>query len=269
MGELSRRVSSTTGVKVEIGSPTKICDFKPAFGQIFRDYLNTFEFWGYCDLDVVWGDLSYLVKDNILAKYDIVSVRGDQFLSGACTFYRNTHDLRTLYKMSPTWKEVFEDPDHWAFDEDFGRGEARSLDVLRSRGEPVSMLDIATNEIEERNLSFYTPDPPYVIQELEPTFEFSLSWNEGTLTENEKGEVLAFHFLFAKKNPFFRIPHWTQVPSLFAIDSRGVYSSSTNIPAYESARLSKGGFRWCKQTLLQKIHNARVKISSRFSKYWR
>jgi hypothetical protein len=261
--ELRQKVSVSTGVQARIGSPRKICDFRPAFGQVFREQLEPFDFWGYCDLDVVWGDLSSLVEDEILSKNDIVSVRGDLFLSGACTLYRNAKALRTLYRSSPTWKTVFTDPTHRVFDENFGRGKVRPPVERRQRSEPVSMLDIATHEIKKGRLSFYTPNPPYVIQELKPEFEFSLEWREGALMGKEKEEMLAYHLLFAKKDPFFRIPKWKEVPSSFTIDSKGIHTSSTNKVVYEMIRLSSGVLGWVDQTTRQKIHNARVKINER------
>jgi hypothetical protein len=261
--ELRQKVSESTGVQAQIGSPRKICDFRPAFGQIFREHLEPFDFWGYCDLDVVWGNLSPLVEDEILKNSDIISVRGDLFLSGACTLYRNTKALRTLYRSSSTWKDVFTDPNHWVFDENLGRGQVRPPDERRRRGEPVSMLDIAVHEIKEDRLSFHTPNSPYVIQELKPKFEFSLEWDEGTLTSRKQGEVLAYHLIFAKKNPFFRIPKWGQMPSSFIIDSQGIRNSSTNKVVYETIRLISGVFNWVDRMIRQKIHNARVKFNER------
>lgn len=258
--QFCKRASASTGVSVKVASPKKICDFKPAFGQIFREYLESSDFWGYCDLDVVWGDLGPLTSDEILGASDVISVRGDRFLSGACTFYRNTNSLCTLYRRSPTWKRVFTDPNHWAFDEDFGRGEVRPLDDLRRRSDPVSMLDIAFHEIKQGRFSFYTPEPPYVLRELKPEFEFTLEWNEGTLVEQGRGEVFGYHLIFAKNAPFFRIADWAEIPSSFVIDSRGIYASSSNMLAYETIRLGKGAFNWTRKVVTRKAQNARSKL---------
>jgi hypothetical protein len=263
LDEFEKRASKSAQTQARVGSPTKICDFKPDFGHIFREYIDPFDFWGYCDIDVVWGDLSPLLRDEILEGIDIVSVRGDRFLSGPCTFYRNTSTLRKLYKRSPTWEEVFTDPNHWAFDEDFGRGGARPIREIRHHDDPVSMVDITMHEVDKGRIDFYTPEPPYVIHEPTPTSSCTFEWSKGALTKEGSEEALAYHFLFTKNAPFFRIPEWAEVPDPFVIDSCGVHSPSTNMLSYEVKRLGGGAFRWAKQTITQKVRNARVKIRNR------
>lgn len=43
--------------KIAIDNPYKFCDFKPAYGEIFADYLKGYDFWGHCDIDLLWGNI--------------------------------------------------------------------------------------------------------------------------------------------------------------------------------------------------------------------
>ena len=44
-------------MQVTLDRPYKLCDFKPAYGFIFGEYLKEYDYWGHCDIDIVWGDL--------------------------------------------------------------------------------------------------------------------------------------------------------------------------------------------------------------------
>ena len=44
------------GFKINIEQAYKLCDFKPAYGSIFSDYVKGYDFWGYCDIDVIFGN---------------------------------------------------------------------------------------------------------------------------------------------------------------------------------------------------------------------
>ena len=42
---------------IELDRPYKICDYRPAFAYILSDYVKGYDFWGWGDLDVVYGDI--------------------------------------------------------------------------------------------------------------------------------------------------------------------------------------------------------------------
>lgn len=51
-------------------SPYKLCDYKPTYGLAFKNWLKDYDFWGYCDLDVVFGNLRNYFTDEILKDSD-------------------------------------------------------------------------------------------------------------------------------------------------------------------------------------------------------
>src|SRR4028118_2154248 len=53
--DLVARIRSNFEFPVWLSQPYKLCDFRPAFGEIFRDELAGYDFWGHCDLDVLFG----------------------------------------------------------------------------------------------------------------------------------------------------------------------------------------------------------------------
>lgn len=51
---------------VVLDRPYKLCEFKQAYGYILADYLHGYDFWGFGDLDLVYGDLRRFLTDDVL-----------------------------------------------------------------------------------------------------------------------------------------------------------------------------------------------------------
>ncbi len=106
---------------LKIEQAYKLCDYKPAFGYLFSEYLDGFDFWGYCDIDVVFGDLKKFLTDDLLKKYDKI------YSLGHFTLIRNTEECRTAFMResedSNSWRKVFAVPSAKSFDEKSGINE--------------------------------------------------------------------------------------------------------------------------------------------------
>lgn len=91
----------------------KLCDFRPAFGELFAPYLKDYDFWGYCDVDLMFGKLSNFVTDNILSTYPKI------FSRGHFTLYKNDEHINTLYRSSKSIdvQAIMESPACFIFDE--------------------------------------------------------------------------------------------------------------------------------------------------------
>ena len=55
---------------ISICEPHKLCDYKPAYGYIFEQYISEYKFWGHCDIDTIMGDLNEFITDDLLELYD-------------------------------------------------------------------------------------------------------------------------------------------------------------------------------------------------------
>lgn len=54
--EFVNKVQSRFDFPISLINPYKLCDFRPAYGYIFSEYLKNYEYWGHCDCDLIWGD---------------------------------------------------------------------------------------------------------------------------------------------------------------------------------------------------------------------
>lgn len=108
-------IQSKFDFEISLKRPYKLCDYRPAFGYIFEQYIAEYDFWGCADPDCIWGDLSKYITWDLLDQFDKL------FLLGHLTIYRNTWDNNTMF-MRPLhgverYKEVFSSSNAEQFDE--------------------------------------------------------------------------------------------------------------------------------------------------------
>lgn len=128
--------------RITLDSPYKLCDYKVTYGEVLHNYLNDYEFWGYCDIDLIFGDISKFITEELLRKYDKI------FQRGHFTLYRNSSEINCLYKtdmgVEPYYKTVFTSPKPFAFDEYPGIAKIfRFLDIPVY--EQMPFVDVWTN----------------------------------------------------------------------------------------------------------------------------
>lgn len=113
---MKERTALTTGLDVCLEHTYKCCDLKPLYGKIFANELAEFDFWGYTDLDVVYGDLDKFVTDKILQECDVYTA-APRVLVGHFTLFRNTSTLAELFKKVPDCEKILGEYECQAFDE--------------------------------------------------------------------------------------------------------------------------------------------------------
>ncbi len=116
--ELNDHISKQLGIKAKITHPYKLCDFKPAFGHIFRDLLKDYDFWGYTDIDLIYGNINHFLPPSVFADYNVISPHSD-FIPGHFCLMKNESSLNFIYQTSEHFKEVFESERCFCFDEKF------------------------------------------------------------------------------------------------------------------------------------------------------
>ena len=118
-GQFVDRIQKKFQIPISINTPKKLCDYKPAYGYICEDELKKYDFWGYCDLDQLFGDLNKFIKDEILEKYDKL------FCLGHMTIFRNIERINKLFMqevndktyLKTNYREIFQDEKNNVFDE--------------------------------------------------------------------------------------------------------------------------------------------------------
>lgn len=113
--EFKSKIQQSFDFPISLKSSYKLCDYRPAYGEILKDDLKKYDFWGHCDLDLIWGDISKFITDDILDSYDKILARGH------FTLYRNNEVVNSRYKNKllgvDIYKNVFSSDDNHIFDE--------------------------------------------------------------------------------------------------------------------------------------------------------
>ena len=109
-------VKSKFDFDVALNDPYKLCDFKPAYGYVFSDYLQNCIFWGHVDSsDTILGNLRRVITDEMLDSNDQIHSFGH------FTLYRNTLEVNRRFQIPPscgtTIQQLFSRAEVTGFDE--------------------------------------------------------------------------------------------------------------------------------------------------------
>ena len=85
----------------------KLVDLKTALGKVFEEDTEGYDFWGHCDLDIIWGNIEGFIEPALLERFDIVTSRPGK-ISGHFCIYKNIPELRTLYACIPNFAEMIQ-----------------------------------------------------------------------------------------------------------------------------------------------------------------
>ena len=94
----------------------KICDIKPMLGDMYFDDIKEYDYYGFGDLDVIYGNIRHVYNDEVLS-FDVISTHFGM-ISGHLALFRNIESLRKAYTRIPHWKDYIENPESTRFDED-------------------------------------------------------------------------------------------------------------------------------------------------------
>jgi len=94
----------------------KLCDLRPLFGAIHEAEFAAYDFYGWCDTDLLFGDVRSFYTDELLARSDVLSTHAHR-ISGHFALFRNTRRNRDMYRRIYRWEEALADPDFVGIDE--------------------------------------------------------------------------------------------------------------------------------------------------------
>lgn len=111
--ELRARINQLFDFEIKLNAPYKLCDYKPVYGEVFKDYVVGYDFWGYCDNDLIFGDIRSFLTDDILLKSNKVLSRGHLSL------YRNIPYMNRFVfeNTNEFYKTVYTSDKGFSFDE--------------------------------------------------------------------------------------------------------------------------------------------------------
>lgn len=208
--EFNSLASNKVGIDIDVKVGYKLCDMKPAWTHIYEDYISNYDFIGYCDIDLFFGNIRNFFTDEIASSKDLFTIT-TSYLSGALTIFKNNSMMRTLYREAKGWSYIFQDSKHFAFDE--------YLRVHPDDCEIESFSDLVFRK--EREGKIRVEHSHYIGYEKRPFEE--VYYNDG-LVIAEGREWIFFHYVVAKQYMFWCLPDWTNIPDSFYVNKYGFYT---------------------------------------------
>ncbi len=250
--------SARLGFQISIEDPYKICDFKPAFGLLFEEHLSGYQYWGYCDLDMVFGDIAGFLNRVMSENPDIIS-NYSGFMSGPLSIYRNTPEINRLFQDCPDYRKIFQNTKHYAFDENIRSKSPRTRRISRIVHFMPFIFWCFRNRVNFKDLKYHfqwyikymslNPEHPEDMTEAvlsassnrrlkacfcpflltDPLFirikqkSWEITWHNGKLYEGRRHkEIMAFQFQESKKTGKFVIENPDPAMNVFSITPDGI-----------------------------------------------
>lgn len=135
--DMQKRIENKYVYNLE--KPYKLCDFKPAYGELFSEYLRKYDFWGHCDIDLFWGDIRAFITDDILEQNERIG------MTGPCSIYKNSERVNGYYRELPSvgnqkWDDVIHTSENRCFDEWAGHCGGGISQIMHDNG--IAYYDI-------------------------------------------------------------------------------------------------------------------------------
>ena len=193
--EYCAKVSQILKINFNPKKAYKLCDIKPSYGLIHEKDLSGFDYFGFGDIDVIYGNLRKFLTDDIL-QYKLISTHENK-ISGHFCLLKNTDDMRNAFRRIKNWKGLFEDPEHHGLDE------SKFTKVfIRHRKHPMILRKIwglfdkfqRNNFWKEQYSTILAPSPWHDGSSTHPEEWY---WKNGRLTNNRDGdrEFMYLHFM--------------------------------------------------------------------------
>lgn len=226
-------VSRKLDISFDTDRKYKICDLRPAYGVLWEDEIAGFDFFGWSDIDVIYGDLRHFLTDDVL-EHNVVSTHTWCF-SGHFCLLKNEPWVKNAFRELEGWRAAMTSPENQRYDEDhFIRAFIRPNRFTPKWLEPLVWLADRINPLRVRYRKVYlveqytTPLVPGLWAESKTVRHSDRwFWKDGKVTNAHNGDrqFIYLHFMnyvsarwmderYGKKAP------WSAIQKLVSFDAK-------------------------------------------------
>jgi len=101
-------VSDKLGIYFSPDRAYNVVNLRPMYGTIHESIISRYDYFGWCDVDVIFGDIRSFYDEKVLS-HNVISTHRD-ICSGHFFLLRNAEYLRNAYKYIPNWRRRLELP---------------------------------------------------------------------------------------------------------------------------------------------------------------
>lgn len=217
--DVKNRATKVLGFEAALNRPYKCCDYKPLYGLMFADYLQSYDYWGHCDVDLIFGDLQKFFDDYNLYGYEKFGMLGHLSL------FKNIDKVNKAYMLPNNhmnYRDVYTNEKNMLFDELLGISAIMKDDGFKVFTKRI-FVDIATKYKRFRIGDVYPLDDKATNYKHQTFYwekgkTYHIYLKEGKIS---KDEYLYIHF---QKRPNYQIDRSLLSASSFFITNSGFVS---------------------------------------------
>lgn len=157
----------------------KICDVRPFIGLLHSDVFNKYDYYGWADVDLLFGNIRQFYTDELLLKYNVFATRTNK-TAGHFTLFKNTKTNREICFKIYKWREALQNPDFVGLDE-HGITNALSMTFFDKLNEKMGWN---TDILFTRWLSRLKRRKLYLVEKYTTPFT-PIPWLDGTVNSDQ------------------------------------------------------------------------------------
>lgn len=244
-------VSERLSIPFKPACAYKLCDLKPFYGVVHMRELDNYDWWGFGDVDLVYGNLSFLVNESNMRKYELLTTHMGR-VAGHFTVIRKDSIYTHLCLKIPHWQNCLCTDNYYALDERiFSR-----IVMTRKYKTIKTLYHMVCKPLMPSGWKYYCYyrwgqilrfwDSRILMMEYFTSFKpapdvvcyYNLATGDITCSDQQLDKIssdvakLYLHFLFFKKTPYYETTeYWKDnyygIPQDYDFSSGGVVEIST------------------------------------------
>ena len=243
--DLRKKVQSKFDFEISLKTPYKLCDYKVAYGFIFEEELKGYDYWGFCDTDVLLGDIYQFLEEHSFFENDY-SRYG---LLGHLQIFKNSQEVNHIFISGQGLNYRLDFHNIFTSEQNFIFDEADGIQKIFEKNNFKQLQDKFFDDIDISRFSFreYGENEPkrYYFWSEENGLE-SINLIDGNIKVNRP---LYAHF----QKRVIKCPEFRLVDSFYVIPNQLVIGKK--ISKEELLEVTRNKFYWAyvKSTILKKF----------------
>lgn len=251
--DLKKKIQSKFNFEISLDNPYKLCDYKPAYGFIFEDELIGYDYWGFCDTDILLGDIY-----QFLENHDFFTKEYDRYgLLGHLQIYKNKKEVNTVFKTGLgisyrlDYQNVYTSNQNFIFDEQEG------VQKLFEHSGMKQLQITYFHDLDISRFSFRCNGEPKVQRYYFWTELNGLESIELKKEQIETTQPLYVHF--QKRN--IECPEIVENKPFYVVPNRLVYGDKLSVEEIKSMTQNKFYWEHIEKTFLKKFKREKWTIN--------
>ena len=243
--DLRKKVQSKFDFKISLKTPYKLCDYKVAYGLIFEEELKGYDYWGFCDTDVLLGDIFQFLEEHNFFENDYARYG----LLGHLQIFKNSQEVNRIFMSGQGSDYRLDYHNVYTSEQSFIFDESEGIQKLFGKFHFKQLQDKFFDDIDISHFSFRE------YGENEPKRYYFWSENNGLESIEIKDKMLVVeHPLYAHfQKRTIECPEFKIVDSFYVIPNQLVVGEKISIQEIEEVTKNKFYWEYVKSTFLKKF----------------